>query len=134
MQLRPLEAVSVQRLKEPEVNRPFIRASLSGVQDQAQARNRTRKKRHPPEQTYAEEFYYVKQMRARIHMVVVLTSGETLHGVIEWYDQRCIKLTRAGKPNVLILKNSIRYMYKQPGDAPSKSEPAGSGQRNRFGS
>ena len=55
-------------------------------------------------------------------MVVALTSGETLHGVIEWYDQRCIKLTRAGKPNLLIMKNAIRYLYKQQSGTPSKAE------------
>ena len=134
MRERPLEAVSNQRLKEPEGNRPLIRASLSRIQDQAQAGSGTRKKQPPPEQTYAEEFYYVRQMGARTPMVVALTSGETLHGVIEWYDQRCIKLTRAGTPNLLIMKNSIRYMYKQPGDAPSKAELARSQQRPRFGS
>jgi sRNA-binding regulator protein Hfq len=116
------------------VNRPLIRTSLSGVQDQAEARSGTQKKRPPPEQTNAESFYYLKQMGARTPMVVVLDSEEVLCGVIEWYDQRCIKLTRAGKPNLLIMKNSIRYMYKQPSDTPSKAEPASSGQRPRFGS
>ena len=33
--------------------------------------------------------------------------------MIEWYDQYCIKLTRAGRPNLLIMKNAIRYLYKQ---------------------
>ncbi len=134
MQLRSLEAVSDQRLKEPERNRPLIRASLSGGQDRAQSSRGTGMKRAPAEQTYAEEFYYVKQMEARTPMVVALTSGETLHGTIVWYDQRCIKLTRAGKPNLLIMKNSIRYMYKQPGDTPSKVEPARSREMPRFGS
>ena len=134
MQLRSLDAVSDQRLKEPEGNRPLIRASLSGVQDQAQVRSGTRKKQPPPEQTFAEEFYYVKQMGARTPMVVTLTSGETLHGVIEWYDQRCIKLTRAGKPNLLIMKNAIRYLYKQQSGIPSKAESTDSQDRSRFGS
>ena len=135
MQERSLEAVSDRRLKEPEgVNRPLIRASLSDVQDQAEARSGTQKKRPPPEQTHAEEFYYVKQMGARTPMVVALTSGETLHGVIEWYDQHCIKLTRAGKPNLLILKNAIRYLYKQQSGTPSKAEPTSSREMSSFGS
>ena len=134
MRERSLEAVSDQRLKEPEGNRRLIRASLSGVQDQAEARRGTQKKRPPQEQTHAEEFYYVKQMGARTPMVVALTSGETLHGVIEWYDQRCIKLTRAGKPNLLIMKNAIRYLYKQQSGTPSKADLARSQQSQRFGS
>ena len=134
MRERPLEAVSNQRLKEPEGNRPLIRASLSRIQDQAQAGSGTRKKQPPPEQTYAEEFYYVRQMGARTPMVVALTSGGTLHGVIEWYDQHCIKLTRAGKPNLLIMKNAIRYLYKQQSVTPSKAGPASSREMSRFGS
>ena len=67
-------------------------------------------------------------------MVVALTSGETLHGVIEWYDQHCIKLTRAGKPNLLILKNAIRYLYKQQSGTPSKAESTSSREMSRFGS
>ncbi len=47
-------------------------------------------------------------------MVVVTRDGEELHGIIEWYDKNCIKLTRAGgKSNLLIYKSSIRYMYKE---------------------
>lgn len=134
MQERFLKAVSDRRLKEPEGNRPLIRASLSGLQDQAQGRSGTRKKRPPPEQTNAEEFYYVKQMVARTPMVVALTSGEALHGVIEWFDQRCIKLTRSGKPNLLIMKDAIRYLYKQQSGTPSKADLARSQQSQRFGS
>ena len=46
-------------------------------------------------------------------MVVVLDQGETIHGVIEWYDKQCIKVHRAGEPNLLIMKTCIRYMYKE---------------------
>jgi sRNA-binding regulator protein Hfq len=120
MQERSLEAVSDRRLKEPDsVNRPLIRASLSGVQDQAEARSGTRKKQPPPEQTDVESFYYLKQMGARTPMVIVLTTGEVLYGVIEWYDQQCIKLNRVGKPNLLVMKKAIRYLHKQQSGTPS---------------
>src|SRR5579885_548701 len=64
-----------------------------------------RKKPTPPEQTHAEEFYFVKQMQARTPVAVVLTDGEVLQGTIEWYDRDCIKLTRYGSPNLLIFKH-----------------------------
>lgn len=67
----------------------------------------------PPEQTNAENFYYQKQMQAKTPMVVVLTDGEELHGVIEWYDRACIKLNRNGGSNLMIYKPSIKYMYKE---------------------
>jgi sRNA-binding regulator protein Hfq len=55
-------------------------------------------------------------MAARTPMVVVLTDGEVLHGVIEWYDRDCIKVNRTDGPNLLVLKHVIKYMYKENGD------------------
>ncbi len=73
-----------------------------------------RRKQVPPEQTNAEEFYYLKQMAARTPMVVVLRDGgEELQGWIEWYDKSSIKLNRTNGPNLLLPKHSIRYMFKE---------------------
>jgi sRNA-binding regulator protein Hfq len=66
--------------------------------------------------TNAENFYYVKQMQNRTPMVVVLQDGETVHGVIEWYDKNSIKLNRAAEPPLLVLKHYIKYMYKENED------------------
>lgn len=78
-----------------------------------------RKKPAPPEQTYAENFYFVKQMQSRTPVAVVLTDGEVLRGTVEWYDRDCIKLTRYGSPNLLIYKHCIRYLYKDGDEASS---------------
>lgn len=68
----------------------------------------------PPEQTNAENFYYTKQMQSRTPMVIMLQDGEQVHGVIEWYDKNCIKIIRNdGKPNLMIYKPAIKYMYKE---------------------
>nr|QWY04648.1 hypothetical protein [uncultured organism] len=75
--------------------------------------SRSRRKQSPPEQTNAEEFYYVKQMAARTPMVVVLESGEELRGWIEWYDKDTLKLNRHREPNLVLFKKSIRYMFKE---------------------
>jgi sRNA-binding regulator protein Hfq len=93
------------------MNRRLIRPTLSDVQDQLGARMQ-RKKPAPPEQTNAENFYYLKQMQGRTPMVVVLDQGETIRGVIEWYDKNCIKVHRPNEPNLLIMKSCIRFMYK----------------------
>ncbi len=107
------------------VNRKLFRPALE-VKDSypsrpAQAAAPTavppRKKPAPPEQTFAENFYYVKQMQARTPVAVVLTDGEVLRGTVEWYDRDCIKLTRFGSPNLLIYKHCIRYLYKDGEDA-----------------
>ncbi|HTU44249.1 MAG TPA: RNA chaperone Hfq [Bryobacteraceae bacterium] len=55
-------------------------------------------------------------MQSKTRMVVVLTDGEQLEGVIEWYDRECLKLNRIGAPNLLLYKRSIKYMYKAEGD------------------
>ena len=72
-----------------------------------------RRKQSPPEQTNAEEFYYLKQMAARTPMVVILVNDEELRGWIEWYDKGAIKLNRTAGPNLLIQKHQIRYMFKE---------------------
>jgi host factor-I protein len=71
------------------------------------------RKASPPEQTNAENFYYQKQMQSKTPMVIVLRDGEQVHGVIEWYDKSCIKVTRNGAANLMIYKPSIKYMYKE---------------------
>ncbi len=102
-----------------EINRKLIRPSLTELKEQITVRPQ-RRKPTPPEQTNAENFYYVKQMQARTPMVVVLQDGEKLHGVIEWYDKYCIKVNRITEPNLLLYKATIKYMYKeQDSKAPS---------------
>ena len=100
------------------VNRKLIRPSLNEIKEQiAPARRppaqQQQKKPVPPEQTNAENFYYVKQMQAKTPMVFVLKDGETLRGTIEWYDKCCLKINRTGEPNVLVYKPCIKYMYKE---------------------
>lgn len=70
------------------------------------------KKQTPPDQTNAENFYYMKQMQSKTPMVIVFKDGETITGVIEWYDKTCLKVNREGAPNLLVFKPNIKYMYK----------------------
>ena len=95
-------------------NRRLIRPSLSEFKGKLSPKPAARSV--PPETTSAEAFYYTKQMAARTPMVVVLTDGEVLHGVIEWYDRDCIKVNRTDGPNLLVLKHVIKYIYKENGD------------------
>ncbi|MBI3694738.1 MAG: RNA chaperone Hfq [Acidobacteria bacterium] len=110
-------------------NRKLIRPSLTEFKEQQQAvqqqqappQRKPQKRPVPPEQTNAENFYYVKQMQSRTPMVVVLNDGEELHGVIEWYDRGCIKVNRPAGPNLLIYKANIKYLYKE---SDKNGEPA----------
>lgn len=125
-----------RRGNEAEVlaNRKLIRPSLAELREQmareqaakprpplnaaplppsaAAAAPRPLRKPVPPDQTNAENFYYLKQMQSKTPMVIVLRDGEQLAGVIEWYDRHCIKLNRDGRPNLMIYKSNIKYLHK----------------------
>jgi host factor-I protein len=66
----------------------------------------------PPDQTNAENFYYVKQMQSKTRMAITLKDGEVIRGIIEWYDRSCLKVNRDGEPNILLYKSNIKYMFK----------------------
>jgi host factor-I protein len=78
-------------------------------QPQAAAGSR---KSAPTEKTFAEEFYYRKQMQNRTRMVFRMTGGEEIRGWIEWYDRDCVKVNRDNAPNLLVMKRYILYMFK----------------------
>ena len=97
------------------VNRRLIRPSLTELKEQMATRKTTpaqAKKAVPPDQTNAENYYYVKQMQSKTPMVIVMKDGEMLTGIIEWYDKGCLKFNREGAPNLLIFKSNIKYMHK----------------------
>jgi len=115
-----MDSTAVGRAPEPEFgNRKLIRPTLPRPEhrerDPEQRRERVAgaKKSVPPEQTHAENFYYQKQMQSKTPMVIVLQDGESVNGVIEWYDRNCLKVVRNGGANMIIYKQAIRYMYKQ---------------------
>ena len=98
------------------VNRRMFRPGFPDVKEPVPVRPSTHtgsnggpapsKKPTPPELTHAENFYWIKQMQSRTPMVVVLEDGESLRGIIEWYDRDCIKLTREG---------AVRISVAEPG-------------------
>lgn len=112
-------------MKDPEnpegegiTTRRLVRPALADVSERTLPSATLRpgvvaRKQAPPEQTNAENYYFVKQMQAKTPMVVVLTDGTELRGWIEWYDKDCIKLNRHDGPNLMIYKHSIRYMFKE---------------------
>jgi len=93
-------------------NRKLIRPEV-GDSRKADAPRGVRRKASPPEQTNAEEFYYLKQMQARTPMVLRLVNGDELRGWVEWYDKGAIKFHRHDAPNLLIPKTSILYLFKE---------------------
>ena len=98
------------------MNRKLIRPDLSDIKEQLPSKAYRARKPTPPEQTSAEAFYYKKQMDNRTKMVIVLKDGEQVRGVIEWYDRHALKVHRTNEPNILLLKDNVKYMYKENED------------------
>jgi host factor-I protein len=99
-------------------HRKLIRPSFNEFKEKAEQQQPPRKsappqkRQIPPDQTNAENFYYVKQMQGKTPMVITLKDGEVLKGSIEWYDRGCLKINRDGAPNLLLYKSNIKYMFK----------------------
>jgi sRNA-binding regulator protein Hfq len=117
--IRPSFQEAKERVTEKKLIPP-IKSQAAKPQGNVQGGARTQggpkgqgpKKSSPPDSTNAENFYYVKQMQQKTPMVVVLRDGETINGVIEWYDKSCLKVNRTEGPNVMVYKSNIKYMYK----------------------
>jgi len=105
------------------MNRRLIRPNFSEIKDkiksgeaaakqQQQQQQQQPKRIHPPTDTFAENYYYLKQMSKKTPMAVVFADGQVIEGYIEWYDRNCIKLNRDNEPNLLIFKSNIKYIHK----------------------
>lgn len=126
------DSTAAQRAPEKDefVSRKLIRPTLPMPEPKQEAesggsgtertlrhdRPRPERKNFAPEQTFAENFYFQKQLQNKTQLTVVLKNGDTVIGTIEWYDKNCIKLNRAGKSNLLLYKPAIRYIYKSSED------------------
>jgi hypothetical protein len=101
------------------MNRKLIRPDLTEMKEHRHAAPITTPKYYrqrrgvPPDQTNAEGNYYVKQMANKTRMVIVLKDGEELRGTIEWYDKVALKVHRPDAPNILLMKDCVKYMYKE---------------------
>lgn len=57
---------------------------------------------------------YLRSLSERqVPVIVKLRDGEVVSGWIEYFDDRMIRLTREGKPNLFIYKNQIRTISEQ---------------------
>ncbi len=109
------ESFGNRKLIRPTLSREPREAARAGENGDRERRSNggAAKKTPPPDQTHAENFYYQKQMQSKTPMVFVLQDGEEVHGIIEWYDKTCLKVTRNNSANLLIYKPSIKYIYKE---------------------
>lgn len=74
---------------------------------------RRQKKATPPGETGQEALYLRSLSERQVPVNVKLRDGEVVSGWIEYFDDRMIRLTREGKPNLFIYKNQIRTIAEQ---------------------
>ena len=78
--------------------------------------SRRRQKSAPPGETGQEALYLRSLSERQVPVHVKLRDGETVTGWIEYFDDRMIRLTREGKPNLFIYKNQIRTITEHSRD------------------
>ncbi len=92
---------------------------------------RRKQKSHQPQTETGQEAVYLRTLSDRQTPVVVhLRNGEALHGWIEYFDDRMIRLTRENQPNLFIYKRQILTITEQgrrpaprKGKEPSEESP-----------
>lgn len=75
---------------------------------------RRQKKASPAGETGQEALYLRYLSEKQVPVTVKLSGGENVTGWIEYFDDRMIRLTREGKPNLFIYKQQIRTISEQP--------------------
>jgi host factor-I protein len=78
--------------------------------------SRRRQKAPPPGETGQETLYLRSLSERQVPVHVKLRDGETVSGWIEYFDDRMIRLTREGKPNLFIYKHQIRTITEHGRD------------------
>ena len=66
-----------------------------------------------PEQTFEETRYLKRLIETSTPVRVKLADGEEVVGIIEYYDQSFIRLTRKGEANLFIFKHDIKYLSEE---------------------
>lgn len=85
-----------------------------------------RLKKTPPIGDTGQETLYLRYLSEKqVSVNVKLHDGEVVMGWIEYFDDRMIRLTRGGKPNLFIYKQQIRTISEQsrrPDDTRRRSD------------
>jgi len=69
-------------------------------------------KTRAPEQTLEEVKYLKHLIEQRTMVRIRLTSDEEVEGIIEFYDEAFLRITREGAPNLFIYKHDIKYLFE----------------------
>jgi host factor-I protein len=65
-----------------------------------------------PEQTFEESKYLRRLVDSRTPVRLKLADDSELAGVIEFFDESFLRLTRDGEPNLFIYKHDVKYLWE----------------------
>jgi sRNA-binding regulator protein Hfq len=66
-----------------------------------------------PEQTFEEVKYLKNLIEKQTPVRLKLSNNEWIEGTVEYFDQRFIRITRHGAPNLFVFKHDIKYLIEQ---------------------
>lgn len=66
-----------------------------------------------PEQTFEEVKYLKRLIDLHIPVRVKLSDNEEFSGFVEYFDQRFLRITREGEPNLFVFKHDIKYLVEE---------------------
>ena len=66
-----------------------------------------------PEQTFEEAKYLKQLIENQTPVRLKLSNDEVIDGIIEYFDQRFIRVTRAGAPNLFVFKHDLKYLTER---------------------
>jgi len=75
----------------------------------------------PPAETGQEASFLRALGLNQAQVSIRLVNGEVVTGWVEYYDERMVRLTRNGAPNLFIYKDQIAYIAEGNANAETKT-------------
>ncbi len=66
-----------------------------------------------PEQTFEEVRYLKHLIETQKPVRLKLSDNEEVRGMVEYFDARFLRITRAGEPNLFVFKHDIKYLIEE---------------------
>ncbi len=67
-----------------------------------------------PAQTFAEVRYLKHLIETQTPVMLKLSDNEEIHGFVEYFDARFLRITRKGHANLFVFKHDIKYLAEEP--------------------
>ena len=80
------------------------------------------KSHRAPDQTLQEVQYLKRLIEWQTPVCVKLRNNEEIRGVIEYYDNTFIRVTRIKAPNLFIFKHEIKYLFEERKESEVRSQ------------